>query len=175
MMERNDEMRVTILENGKLQVDNCRIRFKNFEGRQTDYNRLGDRNFALVIPNMEIAEALMNDKNEYGVGWNVNIKEVEDGDPHISLKVKVKFNEWGPKIFVRTGNARIRLTEENVKELDRMSISHIDMDIRPYDGSTRQNGPFRAAYLDAMEVVQNVDRFTARYMEEQGEPPFEED
>ena len=35
----------------------------------------------------EIAEALMNDKNEYGVGWNVNIKEVEDGDPYISLKV----------------------------------------------------------------------------------------
>ena len=175
MMERDNEMRLTILDNGKLQIDNCRIRFRNFEGRQTDINRLGDRNFVLVIPNMEIAEALMNDKNEYGVGWNVSIKEVEDGDPYINLKVKVKFNEWGPKIFVRTGKARIRMTEENVKELDRMTISRIDMDIRPYDGETKLNGPFRAAYLGAMEVVQNVDRFTAPYMEEQSEMAFEED
>ena len=162
----NEMMKVTILDNGVLQLDNCRIRFRNFSGRQTDYNREGDRNFELVIPDMDMAELLQNEKNEYGVGWNIRIKENEDGNPYIGMKVKVKFNDWSPKIFVRSGTARRKLTEETVSELDNINISHIDMDIRPYDGVA--NGkPFRSAYLNAMEVVQNIDRFTARYMEEE--------
>ena len=114
----NEMMKVTILDNGALQLDNCRIRFRNFSGRQTEFNREGDRNFELVIPDMEMAELLQNEKNEYGVGWNIRIKESEDGDPYIGMKVKVKFNDWSPKIFVRSGTARRKLTEENARRAE---------------------------------------------------------
>ena len=56
------------------------------------YNNEGDRNFSVIIPNEEIAEALKNDLNEYGVGWNVKIRAPkEEGEmPLMHLKVKVK-------------------------------------------------------------------------------------
>ena len=47
-----------------------------------------------------------------------------------------------------------------------MEIDHVNMDIRPYDDEI--NGkPFRSAYLQSIEVVQNIDRFAARYAEEE--------
>ena len=44
-----------------LQIDDARIIFRNFEGREDKYDRKGDRNFALVIPNQEIADQLMEE------------------------------------------------------------------------------------------------------------------
>ena len=43
------------------------------------------------------------------------------------------------------------------------------IDVRPYDGEV--NGkPFRSAYLQSMEVVQEIDRFAARFV---GDEPRE--
>lgn len=50
--------------------------------------------------------------------------------------------------------------------LDEIDIQSVNMDIRPYDWEFGgKNG--RAAYLSAMEVTQNIDRFAARYAEEE--------
>ena len=113
-------MHVTFAPNGYLQIDDARITFRNFEGRGDTYNRAGDRNFSLIIPNQEIADALMNDKNEFGVGWNVKIKAPrEEGDePFIYLPVKVKFNDRGPAVYLKSGRNQIKLTEETVAMLD---------------------------------------------------------
>ena len=54
-----------------LQIDDAHIVYRNFAGVGDKYNREGDRNFALVIPDEEIADALLADKNQYGVAWNV--------------------------------------------------------------------------------------------------------
>lgn len=163
-------MRLTIAPNGYLQIDEARIIWPNFEGAPSKYNRAGDRNFALVIPNQEIADILLNDVNEYGKSWNVHIREPrEDGeDPLRYLPVKVKFNGRGPKIYLRSGRNRRLLNEDNVDLIDRIDIDHVDLDIRPYDGDgDGLNGPFRSAYLAAMEVFQIVDRFEERYAEEE--------
>lgn len=46
--------------------------------------------------------------------------------------------------------------------LDEIDIRSVDMDLRPYDWDV--NGKQgRTAYLEAMDVTQNVDRFGARY------------
>lgn len=151
-----------------LQIDDARIIFRNFRGEGSQYNREGDRNFAVVIPNQEMADALMNDLNHYGVGWNVKIRAPKDeGDePFIYLSVKVKFNNRGPSIYLESGANRVRLTEETVSMLDEIDISSVDLDIAPYDDMV--NGrPFRAAYLRSMLVRQDVDRFAARFAEEE--------
>lgn len=161
-------MDLRILENGILQIDNARIIFRNFSGAPSKFNKEGDRNFSLVIPNEDVADILVNDKNDMGVGWNVKVKEaVEEGDlPLMHLKVKVKFNNRGPQVYLRTGDRVNRLDEDTVGMLDDIDISYVNMDIRPYDDEI--NGkPFRSAYLQSIEVVQEIDRFAARYAEEE--------
>lgn len=157
-------MNVTITENGILQVDDAKIIFRNFAGRGDKYNREGERNFALLIPDEELAEMLQNDVNRDGASWNVKIKPPrEEGDtPFMYLPVKVKFNDRGPAVYLKTGNNINRLSEESVAILDDIDIRSVDMDIRPYDDVINDK-PFRAAYLQSIHVVQEIDRFAARY------------
>lgn len=163
-------MRITFTKDGLLQVDDARIIYRNFAGEPSQYNREGDRNFSVVIDDEEIAEALQNDLNRYGVGWNVKIKAPrEDGDiPFMHLPVKVKFNgnSRDPKIYVESGGRRKLLNEDTVAMLDNMDIRSVELDIRPYDNEVHGR-PYRSAYLQNMYVVQEIDRFAARFAEEE--------
>ena len=162
-------MELTFAPRGILQIDNARLCFRNFRGEGDMYNREGDRNFSLVIPDAEIAEALQNDLNEYGVGWNVKIRAPrEEGDaPFMFMKVKVAYTDRSqPRIYLVSGNNRVELNADTVGMLDDIDISHVDLDIRPYDGEGRF-GAHRTAYLQSMVVVQNVDRFARRFAEEE--------
>ena len=162
-------MKLTFAPRGVLQIDDARIIWRNFAGKPTQFTREGERYFTLVIPNSEICEALMNDVNRYGVPWNVKIKEprTPDEEPFMTLKVKVKFTDFGPRVYLKSGdNPPRELNEETIGILDNVDIMSCDLDIRPYDDEA--NGkPFRAAYLQSIHVVQNVDRFAARYAEEE--------
>lgn len=156
-------MELTFAPRGILQIDDARIMFRNFRGEGDKFNREGDRNFVLIIPNEEIADALTKE------GWNVKIKDPrEEGDsPFMYLPVKVKFNERGPQVYLITGDRRNRLDEETVAMLDDIDILSVNLDIRPYDWEV--NGKTgRTAYLQAIEVFQEIDRFAARYAEEEG-------
>ena len=161
-------MELTFVPSGIVQIDNARLIWKNFEGRKSKFNQAGDRDFNVVIPTQEQADMLLNDTNKYGVGWNVRIRAPrEEGEsPLMTLKVKIgRFNERGPFIYLVSGQNKVRLTEDTVQCLDTMDIRYVNMDIRPYDGEGAQ-GPFRSAYLHAMEVYQNVNRFEPRFSEE---------
>ena len=156
-------MELTFAPRGILQIDDARIIFRNFKGEADKYNREGDRNFALVIPSKEIADALVKE------GWNVKIKDPreEDDTPFMYLPVKVKFNDRGPQVYLKTGDRANRLDEETVGILDDVDILSVNIDIRPYDWEV--NGKTgRTAYLQSIEVIQEIDRFAARYAEEEG-------
>lgn len=161
-------MELNFAPRGILQIDDARICFRNFRGEGGKFNKEGDRNFAVIIPNQEMAEALMNDTNRYGVGWNVKIKAPrEEGDePFIYLPVKVKFSDRGPAVYLKSGRNHVKLDEGSVSMLDEIDILSVDLDIRPYDDEI--NGkPFRSAYLQSIHVTQDIDRFAARYAEEE--------
>ena len=154
-------MELTFAPRGILQIDDARIAFRNFRGEGDKFNREGDRNFVLIIPTEEIADALTKE------GWNVKIRDPrEEGDtPFMYLPVKVKFNDRGPQVYLVTGNRRNRLDEGTVAMLDDIDIINVNLDIRPYDWEV--NGKTgRTAYLQAIEVFQEIDRFAARYAEE---------
>lgn len=147
-------MRITYAPRDILQIDDARIIYRNFAGRGDKYNREGDRNFAVVIPDEEMANELTN------LGWNIKIKPPrEDGDtPFMYLPVKVKFNDRGPDVYLKTGNVQNRLDEESVGLLDNIDIIGVDLDIRPFDWDV--NGKQgRTAYLKSIRVIQDVDRF----------------
>lgn len=154
-------MELTFAPRGILQIDDARICFRNFAGVADKYNREGDRNFALIIETEEMAEALKAE------GWNVKIKppREEGDDPFMYLPVKVKFNDRGPHIYLKTGRATNKLDEDTVCRLDRIDIVGVNMDIRPYDWEV-QGKEGRTAYLQSMEVIQDCDRFAERYSEE---------
>jgi len=150
-------MRITYAPRDILQIDDARIIYRNFTGRGDKYNREGDRNFAVVIPDEEMANELTDR------GWNVKIKPPrEDGDtPFMFLPVKVKFNDRGPAVYLKTGNNQNRLDEESVGLIDNIDIIGVDLDIRAYDWEI--NGKEgRTAYLQSMRVTQDIDRFASR-------------
>lgn len=151
-------MNVTFAPRGILQIDDARIIYRNFSGVASKFNREGDRNFAVVIPNQEIADALIEE------GWNVKIKPPrEEGDsPFIYLPVKIKFNDRGPSVYLQTGDAVNKLNEDTVDCLDKIDISNVNLDVRPYDWEV--NGKTgRTAYLQSLQVIQEVDRFASRF------------
>lgn len=158
-------MNVTFAPRGILQIDDARIIFRNFEGRGDKYNREGDRNFAVVIPDQDVAERMVED------GWNVKIRppREEGDDPFMYLPVKVKFNDRGPNVYLVTGQRQNKLDEEAVGLLDNIDIESVDMDVRPYDWEV--NGKTgRTAYLQSIRVTQKVDRFAERW---EDEAPFD--
>lgn len=147
---------------GILMIDNAKIIFRNFAGAGTKFNREGDRNFAVIIDNIEAANRLQAD------GWNVKIKPPrEEGDaPFMYLPVKIKFNERGPHVHVETAGTISDLTEGEMACLDQLDIGSADMDLRPYDWEV-QGKIGRTAYLQSIMIHQNIsDRFARRAMEE---------
>lgn len=173
-------MNITFGPRGIVQIDDARIIYRNFSGAASKFNREGDRNFSLVIPDqiykilddeteITIAEKLVND------GWNVKIRPPrEEGEsPFMHLPVKIKFNDRGPAVYLKSGHALNKLTEETVGMLDDVDILSVDLDIRPYDWEV-QGKTGRTAYLHSMCVTQQIDRFMERFAEEEApeEVPF---
>ena len=154
-------MNITFAPRGILQIDDASIIYRNFAGVGSKFNREGDRNFAVRIPDTELADKLVEE------GWNVKIKDPkEEGDlPFMFLPVKIKFNDRGPVVYLKTGRKMVKLDEESISCLDNIDILGVDLDIRPYDWEV--NGKTgRTAYLQSICVTQDVDRFAARYEEE---------
>lgn len=151
-------MHVTFAPRGILQIDDARIVHRNFSGTASKFNREGDRNFSLVIEDEEIKDALVE------AGWNVKIRPArEEGEePFMFLPVKIKFNDRGPAVYLKTGSAMNRLNEDTIGCLDDIDIIGVDLDIRPFDWDV--NGKTgRTAYLQNLHVTQEVDRFAERY------------
>ena len=165
-------MHLTFAPKNILQIDDIngyQIIFKNFEGRGDKFNREGDRNFSLRIDDPDTADALLTE------GWNVKIKDGRDEEegPFMRLPIKVKFTNYGPNVYLVTGDRRNELDEESIACLDNIDIEYVNMDIRPYDWDV--NGRTgRTAYLQSMEVIQRIDRFAARYanMNDESKMPF---
>ena len=162
-------MKISVGPRGVLEIDDAQICYKNFAGKGSPYNREGERNFSVVIPDRELADRLVAD------GWNVRIREpkVVGEEPFMHLPVKVKFNDFGPEVCLESGKAKAFLNEDTVACLDNARLSQIDLTIRPYDWKLATGKSGRAAYLQDMYAVQSVSRFADRW--DDIEPDFGDD
>lgn len=132
-----------------LVIQNARIFFKNFAGREGQYNRSGDRNFCVAIEDAEQAQAMIAD------GWNVKISKPrdEDDEPGYYIRVKVKFGDYPPMVKLHTVNnpEGVSLDEDTVGQLDDCELERIDLEISPY--AWEMNGKTGVtAYLKKMHA-----------------------
>lgn len=149
-------MDIVFMENEIVQMNNVKICYRNFSGTGDKFNRAGDRNFAIIIEDEVAANALIE------AGWKVKIKAPrEEGDaPFMVLPVKIKFNNRGPAVYLKSGGAMNRLDETTINILDEIEIANVDLDIRPYDWTMPNGESGRTAYLQAICVTQFItDRF----------------
>lgn len=164
-------MELTFAPRNILQIDDARIIHRNLRGEGSKYNREGDRNFAVIIPEQDMADALIEN------GWHVKIKppREEGEEPFMYLPVKVKFNNRGPRVYLQTGAKKNRLEEDTVSLIDDIDIARVDLDIRAFDWTVNDKSG-RTAYLQAMLVEQELDRFASRFeADEEDEVPFDEE
>ena len=138
-------------------VEDARIIFRNFAGKEGQYNREGDRNFAVVLP-PDIAEEMLKD------GWNVRyLAAREEGDedtPYISIAVN--FSNRPPRIVLLTSTARTHLAEDSVEVLDWADIKGADLIARGYDWSVNGKTGTKA-YLQSLFVTIEEDALERKY------------
>lgn len=165
-------------------VENAKIVFKNFEGRQTEFNAKGNRNFSIVIEDPEVA------LNMYNNGWNIKVrpetKEDRDAikrfktlpekveylvqkgvlqDAFFHMKVNVNYeSRKKPMIYTVAGTKRrpILMDETNVGSIDMTYIESCDVAITGFvwENST---GSGISAYLDTMYVTVRQNPFEDKY------------
>lgn len=147
-----------------INIEGAQLIFRNFEGKPTQYNQLGNRNFGVILPD-DIVDKLESD------GWNVKwLKPKDDGDePKPWLPVKVKFNPIPPIVQLITESGRIPLNEDTVGQLDWIEMVTCDVVIRPYNYPAMNGRPSGvSAYLKAIYVVPEENDFDRKY----GSIPF---
>jgi hypothetical protein len=141
-----------------LKIEGTRIVFRpNFEGKEEQFNREGDRYFNVeVMP--EDVDALI-DK-----GWNVKSWQgKEEGDePVYFIKVKVSYKIKPPRLVLITSRGRIPLDEETCDMLDWTEFEFVDVIIN----ASRYNINGRSgisAYLKTGMFVVAEDELEQKY------------
>lgn len=148
-------------------VRNARIIFRNFSGKGSDFNREGDRNFALVIDDEDFRRDLIAD------GWNVKTwlrnRGTDEEEPVYYIPVSVKYHiddgyEYlSPKIYkVIAGGNPIELDHTTVGDLDYDEIKNVDLTISPSRWNVNGATGIKA-YVKKMYVTISQDELDAIY------------
>lgn len=152
-----------------LSVENARIIFRNFAGKEAKFNPAGRRNFCLLLDNENAA--IMKEQ-----GWHVKTLAPRDPDlePQPYIQVKVVFDNFPPNIWLISGGKKTRLDEDTVDSLDYAEIENVDLIITPYvwdiSGKTGIT-----AYLKTMYVTIAENEFEKKYRdldEDDEDTPF---
>lgn len=138
-------------------LEDVRIMFRNFSGKEGQFNREGDRNFAVAL-DPDTAGEMARD------GWNIKqLKAREEGDiPQDYMQVKVNFGGRPPKVVMITSRGRTSLGEGEVDILDWVDIEKVDMIINPYEWTVSGKSGIKA-YLQSIFITIREDELDLKY------------
>lgn len=148
--------------NSNIVIENAKIGFRNFGGKETMYNPAGKRNFCVFLED-ELSKTLKDD------GWNVRYLEPRDDqdDPQGYLQVAVSYENIPPKIIMITSKGKTILDDESIGLLDWAEIKEIDLIIRPYNWVLQEGTPHEKrgikAYVKSMYITIAEDEFESKY------------
>ena len=150
------------MNNNNLVIENARITFRNFSGVGDKFNREGNRNFAVVIDDQDMAERLIKD------GWNIKSFKPRDPDEITEHFLSVTVNLGGTtKVNMVTKKNILELDDNTISILDEADIENCDIIIRPYDWEV--NGKEgRKAYLKTLYITISEYVFADKY--DSGQP-----
>lgn len=148
----------------KLIIEEAKIIFKNFSGKETQFNRAGNRNFCVIIEDEKMASTLSDD------GWNVRTmpprNEGDTATHYIQVNLSYAQN-MPPKVVLVTKKNKTYLDEESVMALDYADIINVDLVINPYNwevnGKTGVKGYAETIYVTIIE-----DEFADKYADLEG-------
>lgn len=138
-------------------IENARIGFRNFSGKEGKFNPAGRRNFCVFLET-DLAKELESD------GWNVRWLQPKDEaeEPQGYLQVAVSFDNIPPKIILVTKKSKTPMDEESINILDWAEIENVDLIIRPYNWDVNGKGGVKA-YIKTMYVTIVEDEFESKY------------
>jgi hypothetical protein len=145
-------------QNNKLAIDNARILFKNFTGKDDKFAHEGDRSFSVLIDDEDLANQLKNE------GWNIKQLTPRDPDekPSYYIKVKISYKVRAPKVWLLTNHKRTLLDESTISTLQYARIENADVVISPWQWDINGKSGI-AAYLDTLYVKIEDDPFAEKY------------
>jgi len=141
-----------------ISIENARIGFRNFTGKETQFNLKGRRNFCVFLDE-ELSKTLVRD------GWNVKFLEPREPDEprQAYLPVGVSYSNYSPTIYMFTNSSgRTLLDETTVHILDWADIGNVDLIIRPYNWEVAGKNGVKA-YLKTMYITVIEDEFASKY------------
>lgn len=157
--------------NKNIVIENARIGFRNFTGKEGRFNPAGRRNFCVFLETV-VAKDLETD------GWNIRWLQPRDPDEpkQAYLQVAVSYLHIPPKIIVITSKTKSVLSEETINILDWAEIDNIDLIVRPYNWDVNGKKGVKA-YVKSMYVTLAEDDFESKYREvpDAASSPAEED
>lgn len=138
-------------------IENADIAFRNFAGREGQYNAEGDRNFCIIL-DQENADILAN------AGWNVKeLKARDEGEaPRFYIQVSVNFKGKPPKLSIVNSKGRTIITEAECEVLDWVDIKQADVILNPYEWTVNGKSGIKA-YLKNLVIVMDEDELDLKY------------
>ena len=143
--------------NTNIRIENAKIRFRNFSGKEGKFNPAGRRNFVVFLDD-DTAHDLRDE------GWNIKWLQprTEDDEPQAYLSVTVAFNRMPPKIWLVTSKKKTLLDEDSVGMLDWTELENVDLTIRPYNYDVNGKSGVKA-YLKTLYATIVEDDFADKY------------
>lgn len=141
-----------------LLIENAKLIFRNFAGKEQQYNSEGDRNFSVVF-DKATAEKLIE------AGWNVKALKAreEGGDPDYHMKVSVSYGKGRPPNCVMiTSRGRSALGADEVEIFDWADIKIADLLIHPYNWDVNGEQGTKA-YLKSAFITINENALDLKY------------
>lgn len=142
-------------------MEGVRIIFRNFAGKEGQYNREGDRNFSVLLDD-KVATAMAEDN--WNVKWLRPRNEDEEETPQAYLPVSVNFKGRPPRIVLITSRGRTNLDEDSIEMLDWADILNVDLIVRPYEWTVNNKSGVKA-YLQSIYVTIEEDALEIKYNE----------
>lgn len=144
-------------------IENATLLYRNFAGIEKQYNREGDRNFCVILPE-DVAEMMARD------GYNIKRRKPREdddeagaiGDPYV--QVKVSYKGRAPEIYMIGSKTRRRnmIDESLVSLLDKVEIVTCDLRFSPYNWTVRGDSGV-SAYLRKMYITIYEDDLDLKY------------